>query len=729
MYNMSLKKEEQLSASKMLEGALSALLILPAGKSLEAKDLHDDKKINAVLELPEQRQAVDLVHLIEMQLLTESYAAALKTSQQLYLLLENFYKKKRTSIKRFALLKQVFLRLFEEMGDHILKRGFSEEALLFYEAVLSLNPDNTAILKKKGRLFYIRGAQGLTEAEQVYREALKKDPGDLDNYENLGRVLEAWGDQEEDAAFIYREALSHCQTDLEYIRFYHRLYNLFPGDPELCTRLGKLYRRLGMFAKARRYLEEAWEHTTNSWIGLDLAWLYLLTNELRLAAELLTRVESLPLTAPVADEGDTTVTSFQWKKDYLLGLLREEEGDFPVADDYYRKVESPSKVFWLAQGGLARLALYRGNYEEAETILRRIPASQRSELEQDYFELCRLMEETMSAGHPMHAAAWSEDSGKHDPHYQLKRDIYSRSMGPAFWRKYEIIDILDYGPAGQVYLGREQARGRKMAIKMIRSHMLGDSLVVRRLLGRIKTLKNNEQHDAILFPEGDCYYNGDLYYAMEYMEGGNLASLLKQAPLRIDVLLKYSCQLLKALDYLYRYKKAFFHGAIKPENILIDENGNLKISDFDLLETIEGAKLYTPTLIRKHSSFIRTFLYAAPERFDWSSSLAAFLLRGKRMRSDSPEMALEGADHRADLYSLGVIMYEMATGFLPYRKTDLKSIRAYQRSAVTPAVVEINPAIPSALGEIISGLLQKDPGRRFSSPAVVLNRLQSLMRE
>ncbi len=720
MHRRNLKKGDQLSLAQLLDGSMSALLALPAGTSLEPKDLHNDSKLSAVLQncSSEQKQAVELIQIAEMQLLTRSYTAACKTCNQLYSLLEGFYGKRRAAVQQHALLKRVFDHVCVALGDYLLRHSLAEEALMFYEEVSKRNPQDTSMLKKKGRLFYISGTSGLSEAERLYRKAVKLDPRDLDNFENLGRVMEAWGDREKDAAFVYREALSHCRSELEYIRFYRRLYALFPGDTDVVLRLGKLYRRLGMFSQARRYLEETWERSANAWVALDLAWLYLLTNELRRGAALL---NALDVTATVAVEGVQAAEAFHWKKSYLVGLVREEEGDFAVAAELFGAVKPPAKVYWPAQAGLVRLALYGGQYADAEEILRKIPASQRTELEQDYFELCRLMEETMAAEHPIHAAAWCEDSGKVDPHYQLKMDIYRRSMGSAFWRKYEIIDLLGNGPASQVYLGRERARGGKMVIKLLHGEILRDPQVVRRIQGRLKLMRTVDQ-PGLLFPEGDCYYNGDLYYAMGYMEGGNLAERLKHAPLPLDYLMKLARELLIALDYLYRYKKALFHGNIKPENILFDREGCARISDFDLLETIEGSKIFSSAAIRDYSAFKRTFLYAAPERFNWKSSLLGFIA-GRRLGGPSPEMALEGVDHRADLYSLGVIFYEMATGFLPCGRADLKSLRSYHRSTAISRARRLNPAIPEALDEAITGLLQKDPRQRFSTPAAALDRL------
>ncbi|MEW5921723.1 MAG: protein kinase [Bacillota bacterium] len=726
MSGRSLEKDDGLSLVQLLEGCLSSLLALEAGTNLEPEELRQGgSKLGALLQTgsAEQKQAVELLHIAEIQLLTGSHAAARQTCHRLFSLLQDFHKKRGASPQQRLLLQRIFNRVLEDAGERLFNRGLPEEALAYYEEASARNPKNTELLKKKGRLHYCSGVAGLAEAERLYRKVVELNPHDLDNFENLGRVLEAWSGREKDALFVYREAMSYCRSDLQHIRFYLRLYTLFPEDTDIALRLGKLYRRLGMYSEARRYLEEAWKRSANHWAALDLAWLYLLTNGTRRAAELLERAESA-FTAALTEDSSTAGEAFRWKKSYLTGLLHEEEGDYSAAGMCYRAVDPPAPVYWPAQVGLARLALYGGDYREAEKTLRSMPELQRSELEQEYFEICRLMEETVAAEHPLHAAVWRENAGKLDPHYQLKRNIYRRSMGPAFWRKYEIIDIIGDGPVGQVYLGRERARGRKVAVKMLQAEILSDPLSVRRLQGRLKMMRTLD-HPGLLVPEEDCYYNGDLYYAMEYMEGGSLTALLRQAPLAPRRLLEIAWQLCLALDYLYRGKKGFFHGAIKPENILFDPAGRLRISDFDLLETITGSKIFSASFTREPSLYKRTFFYAAPERFQWKPSLLGFLA-GRRAGGQSPEMVLEGVDHRADLYSLGVMLYELATGFLPNQRADLRSLQSYHCSAIIPSALLLNPAIPLELDRIITGLLQKDPRQRFASPTVVLERLKPL---
>lgn len=719
-------KDAVLSLAQLLDGSISILLALEAGTNLAVEEMRQNGgKLDALLRTasPGQRQAVELIQLAEMQLLAGAYAAARQTMQRLFPLLQDYHKQRGSSPLQLVLLRRIHARVLEDTADFLAARGVNEEALACYAEAALRDPHNGELIKKQGRLHYRSGINGLAEAERLMHRAVELNPRDLENYEDLGRVLEARGDRQKDALFIYREAMSYCRSDMQHIRIYLRLAGLYPGDNNVARRLGNLYRRIGIYSEARRCLEEAWQQSGDHWTALDLAWLCLLTGDTHRGAELIKLGES-SFNTNVKEDGSTRGEAFRWTKNYLEGLLREEEGAAEAARASYRSVEPASSVYWPAQLGLARLALYEGDYGAVEKTLRSIPELQRSELEREYFEICRLMEETVATAQPLQAALWREHRGETDPHYQLKSDIYSRSMGPSFWRKYEILDMIGDGPVSQVYLGRERATGKKVAIKMVQVEFLSDPLCVRRLQGRLKTMANL-RHPGLLVPAADCYYNGDLYYVMEYAEGGSLTSLIRQAPLNPLFIIEIALQICQALHYLYRQQKAYFHGALKPENILLDEAGLCRISDFDLLETATGSKTYPAGFTREPSLYRRTFLYAAPERFRWKKSLFS-LITARRPQAESPEMALEGVDHRADLYSLGVILYELAAGFLPQQKTDLRSLRAYHRSTTIPSARLLNPAIPLELDQMIGGLLQKDPQRRFSTPVEVMEKLKRL---
>jgi len=399
---------------------------------------------------------------------------------------------------------------------------------------------------------------------------------------------------------------------------------------------------------------------------------------------------------------------------YLLGLINEGEEKWVEARNNYLNIPPGAPLYWEARVGMARALLHEGKYLEAEELARSIPGEQRNILEAEYLELCELLEK--GEGKKCRSISWREYLRETEPLYELKKDIRKRSMGPAFWRKYEFLEVYGNGPVGQVLLGRERNGGRKVAIKQIDETLTADPVVIRRFQGLLKTIRNFTTPYIVPVYE-DCCYNGRFFFAMEYMEGDSLAKYIRlRAPLPLTDASAIALQVCSALDYLYNRNRAMSHGALKPENILFSAGGSVKISDFDILWALEGTKMFTSDLSQKYRSFLRTFLYAAPERFD-SRGFFSSRRRG-RSQSDTLETAIQGVDHRADLYSLGVILFELLTGFLPFKENSCEAVIRFHRNQKSwPSPRLFNPALPPDLEEIILKLLNRNPHHRFATPA------------
>jgi serine/threonine protein kinase len=131
---------------------------------------------------------------------------------------------------------------------------------------------------------------------------------------------------------------------------------------------------------------------------------------------------------------------------------------------------------------------------------------------------------------------------------------------------------------------------------------------------------------------------------------------------------------------------------------------------------MEGTKVFTADILKNYRQFTGTFLYAAPERFD---SRGFWSVRVKnRGRGDSLEAAVQGVDHRADLYSLGVILFELLTGVLPFKEYSVRGVVRFHRSfKAWPSPRVFNPALPVDLEEIILRLLCRNPSDRYATPA------------
>lgn len=589
--------------------------------------------------------------------------------------------------------------LFVQLGDDLLNRGFAAEALIFYEELLASYPQDIFLLRKAARAYYARGVLFLPQAEKLYRRILEYNPGDLESYEALGHLLDNYPGREEEALTVYREALHYCSTDMEKIRFYLSLLALSPDDYELLLRLGRLYRRQGMLLESRHYLEEAFKRRPDSWTTLELG---------RVCCLLYDLVRAKEAAAVIRGSKDSFYPAY-----YLLGLIAEVEEKWAEAGDNYQHIPPDAPLYWAARAGLARTFLHQGRSAEAEELIRSIPAGQRDKLGAEYLDLCETLE---NSAEKCHFLSWREYLREAEPLYELKKDICKRSMGTAFWRKYEFLEVCGKGPAGSVLLGRERYSGRKVAIKQFDDKLSADPVSIRRLQGLLKTFRSFSTPYIVPVYE-DCWHNNHFFYAMEYMEGGSLAELVRlRAPLPLKEVFSIALQVCSALDYLYIRSKAMSHGALKPENILLSADGRVKVGGFDILWVMEGTKVFTADILKNYRQFTGTFLYAAPERFD---SRGFWSVRVKnRGRGDSLEAAVQGVDHRADLYSLGVILFELLTGVLPFKEYSLKGVVRFHRSfKAWPSPRVFNPALPVDLEEIILRLLCRNPSDRYATPA------------
>ncbi len=704
------------SSAALLSGALGALLGLEFGLYMAADEAQKNSTKMAMLAdrfTPAQRHMADLFSALEIQLQGGHYEGVQKTCRMIHTLCRELYRQAVPAEHVFPLAARISYRLLLQIGDKLFDEGNSREALGFYMELLPTYPRDLALCKRIARMNYTLGLPGLSEAERYYRLALQLDPHDLEIYENIGRLLEVMPERQTDAPFIYREALQYCKSDLERIRFYVRLRELEAEDHEIPQRIGRLYQRMGMYMEARRYLEMAHGLNPTGWPALDLAYLAILLNDLQRAEKLLSETQHR------REQDDEHF----YTRCYLLALLREEEGRRVEARSYLEIISPGSKVYWPAVLLKVRLALQDEDLVGASTQLAKIPKSQLSKLGWEYLETCAHLAADWKKLNPRQSTIWDEKLKEEEPNYTLWKDIKKRSMGPGFWRKYEAIEILGQGPAGQVWLGRDRYRGHSVAIKQLAPFFLQDPVVLRRIQGLLRFRRElSTPRVASVFEE--CYYNGYFFYALEYIEGLTLREQnRRRSPLLIIEAAGLVVRICQALHDLYRTKKDVSHGNLKAENIFVLPDQSVKIVDFDYLWALEGTKVFPAGKLKEYQAFLPSFCHAAPERFEIRGKLDGLWSR-RSTAGDNIEMAVHGVDQRADLFSLGVIFYELVTGFLPCGEPTLKNIITFHRSKSLPSPRLFNPTIPLDLEDIIMRLLARDPDHRFQSPLEVAEAIK-----
>jgi len=256
--------------------------------------------------------------------------------------------------------------------------------------------------------------------------------------------------------------------------------------------------------------------------------------------------------------------------------------------------------------------------------------------------------------------------------------------------KFELLDVLGHGSFGDVWKARRRDDGRIVAIKIPRDQELGEEA-----LRREPDLMRAFDHPNIVHVYGCHTLGSHFVIEMEYVEGHNLAQMLdgvdRNSPFSYRQILQWTQQILEGLRAIHSAQVA--HNDIKPQNVLIDRQGNAKLVDFGTSRRIEDVWVWT----RRQG----TEAYWAPE--------VAFESRRSFV---------------SDIYSVGVMLYEMVTGELPYR-SPLELARG--RAILRPR--EVNSNVPPRLETIILRAMARDPGERYPNCAAMLADVTTLLEE
>ncbi len=248
--------------------------------------------------------------------------------------------------------------------------------------------------------------------------------------------------------------------------------------------------------------------------------------------------------------------------------------------------------------------------------------------------------------------------------------------------RYEIEKLVGEGGMANVYLARDTILDRKVAVKVLRGDLAGDEKFVRRFQREALSASSLSHPNIVeIYDVGED--EGNFYIVMEYIEGKTLKQLIKKRgvlslPEAIDIML----QLLDALASAH--DSYIIHRDIKPQNIMIKESGLVKITDFGIAMALNSAQL-TQT-----NSVMGSVHYLPPEQAS-----------GK------------GSTIRSDIYSLGILMFEMLTGKVPFKGDSAVEIALKHMKEPLPNPKELNPVIPVSVENIILKATAKNPKNRY----------------
>jgi serine/threonine-protein kinase len=260
---------------------------------------------------------------------------------------------------------------------------------------------------------------------------------------------------------------------------------------------------------------------------------------------------------------------------------------------------------------------------------------------------------------------------------------------------YQIIDILGAGGMGKVYKVRNVISDRVEAMKVLLPDLGNAPDLADRFLREIKVQASLE-HPNIAALHTALRLDNQLLMLMEMVEGETLEHKLKAGPIPIALAVDYIRQVLSALEYAHA--RGVVHRDIKPANMMLTPTGVVKLMDFGIAKASGDHKL-TMT-----GTTLGSLYYMSPEQIKGAATL----------------------DARADLYSVGVSLYELATGKRPFDGDSQFAIMAAHLEKVPLPPIALDPAMPQALNDAILMAVVKDPNARFQTATAFRNALGSV---
>jgi Tol biopolymer transport system component len=275
---------------------------------------------------------------------------------------------------------------------------------------------------------------------------------------------------------------------------------------------------------------------------------------------------------------------------------------------------------------------------------------------------------------------------------------------------YEILEQIGSGGMGEVYLARDTRLGRKVALKLLPPSYTADPQLRARFF-REAQLASALDHPNICTIHEVGQSKSALFIAMQYVEGFTLRQIIASRPLKVDALLSISLQAADALAAAH--DQGIIHRDIKSNNVIITPRGQVKVLDFGLAKVTdvygrEGGKAESEvtSILTRTGMVMGTPAYMSPEQ-----------ARGERV------------DQRSDIFSLGVMIYEMASGNLPFiRESEAETMNAVINEPHKP-VSGFNKEVPAGLYAVIDRALAKDPAGRYQSMGEMLSNLRQVGRE
>jgi serine/threonine-protein kinase len=267
-------------------------------------------------------------------------------------------------------------------------------------------------------------------------------------------------------------------------------------------------------------------------------------------------------------------------------------------------------------------------------------------------------------------------------------------VGDVIADRYELEELVDHGGMSSVYRGHDRMLERKVALKVLHAHFLDDPEYVERFRREARAVAQlSHPHIVTVIDRGSS--DGHQFIVFEYVDGENLKQLLERTgQLSVERAIELGIQIADALAFAHAHD--LVHRDVKPQNVLLDATGSAKVTDFGIARSLDVERGVTQT-----GTVLGTSNYLSPEQAEGAPVTPA-----------------------SDIYSLGVVLYELLAGEVPFRGDNLVVVAMKHVTEHPPSLLDQRPEVPPRLARAVERALQKDPDRRFPSMDAFANELR-----